>query len=150
MEANRVDAWNVRPMPSAAMSDGAQRRSECPFNRMSPRTGRYSLLRQLNSVVLPAPLGPIKPDDPTLGDGEGDVIKRDDAAEVHRHAGYLQQRRETAPLPDRCACGGISVMPLDAPSSDFLLRDPAVLIFLRLCLPPSDRAPAECRTEGTG
>ncbi len=33
-------AWKVRPTPSAAMSDGAQRRSDCPFSRMSPRTGR--------------------------------------------------------------------------------------------------------------
>ena len=117
MEVNSVDAWNVRPMPSAAMSDGAQRRSECPFNRMSPRTGRYSLLRQLNSVVLPAPLGPIKPT----------ILPRATAKVTSWRATMppkciatpaISNNAETAPLPEPAAAlGRLSVMPLDAPST---------------------------------
>ena len=40
--------------------------------------------RQLKSVVLPAPLGPIRPAIWPGADVEGDAVERDDAAEAHR------------------------------------------------------------------
>ena len=61
MEEKRAGLWKVRPMPIAAMSEAAQRLSDLPFKRMSPQSGRYSRLRQLNNVVFPAPFGPISP-----------------------------------------------------------------------------------------
>ena len=49
-------------------------------------------LMQLNSVVLPAPLGPISPQIWLRADIEGDAIHRHDAAEAHHHATHPQQR----------------------------------------------------------
>ena len=53
--------WKVRPMPSPAMRCGGSSRIDCPWNWMLPEEGVYKRERQLNSVVLPAPLGPIRP-----------------------------------------------------------------------------------------
>ena len=53
--------WNVRPMPSAAMRCGAVAVSGWPSNRMLPSLKLYRRERQLKSVVLPAPLGPMSP-----------------------------------------------------------------------------------------
>ena len=83
---------------------------------------------------------PDQSDDTALGDGERDVIERDDAAEAHRHAGDVQQRRDRAVA--RRSLRGISVMPLDAPC-DFILRDPPSLIFAPRRAYPTIRLPAK-------
>ena len=59
--SNRATFWNVRPSPMTGISWRLELRIERPSNRMSPLLGWYNRLRQLNSVVLPAPLGPIRP-----------------------------------------------------------------------------------------
>ena len=53
--------WKVRPMPMPAIWCVGVLVIDLPSNRMSPAWYWYSRLRQLNSVVLPAPLGPIRP-----------------------------------------------------------------------------------------
>ena len=47
---------------------------------------------QLNSVVLPAPFGPIRPEDLALVQRERDAVQRDDAAEPQREVANLEQR----------------------------------------------------------
>src|ERR1035441_231008 len=61
IDANNARFWNVRPMPSDAMPCTGQVRRSCPSKMMLPLCGLYKRLRQLNRVVLPAPLGPIRP-----------------------------------------------------------------------------------------
>src|SRR2546428_623634 len=53
--------WNVRPMPSAAMRWADSPRIGRPSKRTSPPSGVSRRLRQLKSVVLPAPFGPMRP-----------------------------------------------------------------------------------------
>ena len=53
--------WNVRAMPSRTMRCGGVRVRSLPSNTMRPSFGRYSRVIKLNSVVLPAPFGPIRP-----------------------------------------------------------------------------------------
>jgi hypothetical protein len=61
MVPNSARFWKVRPMPSAAMPWAGVSSSERPSNWMLPSEKLYRRERQLNSVVLPAPLGPIRP-----------------------------------------------------------------------------------------
>ncbi|MNW02533.1 hypothetical protein D3C71_1983370 [compost metagenome] len=58
---NSARFWNVRPMPRAAIAWAGRSRMERPSSSMPPEVVSYSLLRQLNSVVFPAPLGPMSP-----------------------------------------------------------------------------------------
>ena len=52
---------------------------------------------QLNSVVLPAPFGPIRPRISPSFDRERDAVQRDDAAETQRDVADFEQRaRATA------------------------------------------------------
>ncbi len=51
--------WNVRAMPSRLIWNGRRPTSERPPNRMSPELGRYTPVIRLNTLVLPAPFGPI-------------------------------------------------------------------------------------------
>ena len=52
--------------------------------------------RQLNSVVLPAPLGPMSPTIWPAAIVEGDAVERDDAAEPHREVAHREDRRAAA------------------------------------------------------
>ena len=61
MPANSSMRWNVRAMPSLARLCCGSRPIETPPNRTVPSSGRSVPDKQLNSVVLPAPLGPIRP-----------------------------------------------------------------------------------------
>ena len=58
---NRARFWNVRPTPSAAMRCRGCSDKRCPSKWMDPVSQRYSRERQLNKVLLPAPLGPMRP-----------------------------------------------------------------------------------------
>ena len=51
--------WNVRAMPMRAIREAGIDSRFLPSNTIAPLVGRYRRLTQLNSVVLPAPLGPI-------------------------------------------------------------------------------------------
>ena len=51
--------WNVRAIPSPATMSGRRPMSDSPFQRMSPRCGRYTWLIVLKIDVFPAPLGPM-------------------------------------------------------------------------------------------
>src|SRR5919108_1399114 len=51
--------WNVRHTPSAVISSGRRPISGCPRKVTAPASGRYRPVNTLNSVVLPAPLGPM-------------------------------------------------------------------------------------------
>ena len=51
--------WNVRAMPSAARRSGGKRPMSRPFSAMRPALAAVMPEMRLNSVVLPAPLGPI-------------------------------------------------------------------------------------------
>lgn len=61
MWANRRMFWKVRAKPRPATACGFKPLSKWPSKRTSPALGVYKPFKQLNSVVLPAPLGPIRP-----------------------------------------------------------------------------------------
>ena len=53
--------WNVRAMPRCTTRYVGVRKSDCPSKTRSPDCGLYNRVITLNSVVLPAPFGPIRP-----------------------------------------------------------------------------------------
>src|SRR5881296_3200870 len=53
--------FDVRPMPSSAIRWAGSPRIGRPSKRTSPPSGGERRLRQLKSVVLPAPFGPMRP-----------------------------------------------------------------------------------------
>ena len=53
--------WKVRPMPARQMRFGFSPVMSRPANRTLPPLGAASPFSRLNSVVLPAPLGPMMP-----------------------------------------------------------------------------------------
>ena len=53
--------WKVRPMPIRERRCTGVRVTALPLNRTAPLVGRCSPLITLKQVVLPAPLGPIRP-----------------------------------------------------------------------------------------
>ncbi len=59
MSPNRRMFWNVRAMPARARRLGANAVMSWPPSRMRPALGRVRPDTRLNSVVLPAPFGPI-------------------------------------------------------------------------------------------
>src|ERR1700730_13835515 len=61
MPSKVCGTWNVRARPSRARASGAKRVMSRPSNRTLPEVDDKSPVRQLNSVDLPAPFGPIKP-----------------------------------------------------------------------------------------
>ena len=52
--------WKVRAMPSRALSAGESSVTSSPPSQTRPPDGRCSRLMALNSVVLPAPFGPMR------------------------------------------------------------------------------------------
>ena len=61
MLANGRPLWNVRAIPARHMRDGVSPCNSRPPKRILPEDGRYTPVIRLNSVVLPAPFGPITP-----------------------------------------------------------------------------------------
>src|SRR5687768_14121593 len=53
--------WNVPAMPRSTTSHGRSAVMSSPLNTMLPASGRRILVIRRSSVVLPAPLGPIRP-----------------------------------------------------------------------------------------
>jgi hypothetical protein len=53
--------WKVRAMPRSAMRYGCNRVISRPSKKSCPRFGAINPVMMLNSVVLPAPFGPIRP-----------------------------------------------------------------------------------------
>src|SRR2546427_2364393 len=56
-----VVSWNVRTSPRAAIWCGLSPVMSWPSKTIEPRVGRRNPLNRLKQVVLPAPLGPIRP-----------------------------------------------------------------------------------------
>ena len=77
--------WNVRAIPSGAISCGARASRSSPSKRIEPSSGSASRLMQLKRVVLPAPLGPIRPQISPAVDLERGAVEGDDAPEAHDH-----------------------------------------------------------------
>src|SRR6185312_8123949 len=61
MRANGWVIWKVRTMPAAQMRCGARPVMSWPCRVMRPVSGLWKPAMVANSVVLPAPLGPIRP-----------------------------------------------------------------------------------------
>jgi hypothetical protein len=53
--------WKVRAMPALATSCTRRRLVGLPPSSKLPASGMYSPVMTLKKVVLPAPLGPIRP-----------------------------------------------------------------------------------------
>ena len=53
--------WKVRPTPIWVTSNGSNPAMFSPMKLISPLDGTYRPLIMLNTVVLPAPFGPIRP-----------------------------------------------------------------------------------------
>ena len=60
-EPNASSRWNVRPMPRRARRCTGIRVTSRPSSATRPEVGDCSPLITLKHVVLPAPLGPIRP-----------------------------------------------------------------------------------------
>src|SRR5579862_4139909 len=60
MFGNSRRLWKVLAMPSRAIRCGACPAIDRPANRTSPELGWYTPVITLNTVVLPAPLGPMR------------------------------------------------------------------------------------------
>ena len=52
-------SWKERPIPSRVRAAALRPVTSRPLKAIRPSLGRYWPLRRLNSVVLPAPLGPM-------------------------------------------------------------------------------------------
>ena len=89
---NNCRFWKVRERPSAARWCGRRRVMSCPSSRTRPRFGSVMPEMALNSVVLPAPFGPMMPLMLPSDDAERQVVDRAQAAEGHRDAGELERR----------------------------------------------------------
>ena len=104
--------WNVRARPRRARLNGASLVTSWPSMRTRPRCGGWSPQMTLNSVVLPAPFGPMRPvTTPGLG-GEVDRVEGEPAAEADADAGDLERAH-----PASTASSGSAASPRAASSS---------------------------------
>ena len=83
--ANSSMRWNVRPSPSRAGRCAGRPPSDAPPRRIVPCWGRSAPNTQLNSVVLPAPFGPIRPTSSRSPTVRLTSVERGDTRERHRH-----------------------------------------------------------------
>ena len=96
MVANSATFWNVRAMPSAAISWRAKLASGRPSNRIVPECG---IVEAGDAVEQRGLAGAVRPDqaaDRAAGDVEADVLQRGHAAEADRDAVDREQRRAPA------------------------------------------------------
>ena len=97
MSPNRRAFWNVRPTPSAAMRCGCQPVTSSAVDRVrGRRRGRPIPPIALKSVVLPAPLGPIRDVERPALECEAHVVDRDETAEALRGAAAPRAARRVA------------------------------------------------------
>src|SRR3954454_23156342 len=61
MPSNVCGTWKVRARPRCARASGVRLVMSWPSSKTVPEVDNRSPVRQLNSVDLPAPLGPIRP-----------------------------------------------------------------------------------------
>ena len=88
ISGNRRMFWNVRATPSLVIGVAlAARADRAPSKRTCRSVGRYTPVTTLKTVVLPAPLGPIRPKISPCSDVQADVVERDHPAEAHGDAG---------------------------------------------------------------
>ena len=92
-ESNSSIFWNVRPRPCRARAAGSSADMSAPCRRSVPAAGRTSPDATLNSVVLPAPFGPISPVIRPTGAVEAHVVERDMAAVPDRDMGKVEAVR---------------------------------------------------------
>ena len=83
------DAGELEGAGDAGAADGLRRAPVMgvPAKRTSPAIGASRPETTLRSVVLPEPLGPIRPTTSPSADREGDAVERGEAAEVAGEAG---------------------------------------------------------------
>ena len=84
--------WKVRDMPSRQIWWLGRPAIGWPANRISPAVGLTVPVITLNSVVLPAPLGPMTARTSPSSTRHGDLVERDQGAVASRHAVELEQR----------------------------------------------------------
>ena len=73
--------WKVRATPCLVITSGRARVMSRSPSRIRPSVGRYSPVSMLNSVVFPAPFGPISDTIDVLRNVERYVVDGDQAAE---------------------------------------------------------------------
>src|SRR5271165_4299262 len=61
IESKLRTTWNVRAMPASTQATGPRPLMRAPSSLISPRSGVTWPAIELNSEVLPAPFGPIRP-----------------------------------------------------------------------------------------
>ena len=74
--------WNVRATPRWQIASGVSPAISSPRKRIDPAVGWRAPEMQLNIVVLPGAVRADEPEDLPLGDLEGDVVERGEAAEA--------------------------------------------------------------------
>ena len=98
---NGRTSWNVRAMPRRHTTSGAQ-----PVDRarrqsvIAPASGAIAPAIMLNSVVLPAPFGPITAKISPSGTVEAHAVDGDQAAEAFADGVERKQRRHRLPSVD--------------------------------------------------
>ena len=93
---NTRPCWNVRARPSAASRSAARPVIVCRANATLPASGDSSPVTRLNTVVLPAPFGPMMLTSSPCGDGEIERVDGGDAAEPARQSRDFEQRSHCA------------------------------------------------------
>ena len=110
---NSAASWNDRPSPSAARRCGAQPATSTPPRTTRPRSRGVNPQIRSNSVVLPAPFGPMMPDDlPLAARSDRHVVDGPDAAEADSDSPWVVEHdrsrvtssRATAPAGRRATC----------------------------------------------
>ena len=99
--AKSRESWKERPRPSRARADAVRSVMSTPASSTLPASGRRKPEITSNSVVLPAPFGPMMPDDLPVACVQGDVVECGVATEREGDAAYLElaahrRRWETA------------------------------------------------------
>ena len=87
---NRLVIWNERPRPAAAIRYGGKPAIDWPASTTDPWSGANMPVIRLNTVVLPAPLGPISACSVRSRTDERRVGHRLDAAERLREVARFQ------------------------------------------------------------
>ena len=93
--------WNVRRRPSRDRSWAGRCATGRPENETSPLDPTKPQIASIR-VVLPAPLGPIRPDERAAVHRQIHVVDRGDAGEVHAQPSHVEQRL-AASLPHGAA-----------------------------------------------
>ena len=95
--------WNVRAIPARPRLCGLQPVTSRSSRSTLPEVGTSKPVSTLTSVDLPAPFGPIRPDDLVPVQLERDLVQRPHAREGARHGGG-PERSPGPPASFRCDC----------------------------------------------